>query len=185
MTPQVYAYCKARQTRGVYPIKGQGGDKLPLTRPSKESREKGLFIVGVDGIKSDILSWLRIQEPGDGYCHFPKDRDDIPVNGYDAIYFQMLTAEKRVIRQDKKGFGRYEWVKPAGIRNESFDCRVYARAALRIMSPKDDIMLKRIHLKEPWAKQTESKATVTTTESVKKKKVISENKKAREQGIIL
>jgi phage terminase large subunit GpA-like protein len=56
MTPQVYEYCKVRQSRGVYPIKGQGGDKLPLTRPSKESREKGLFIVGVDGIKADILS---------------------------------------------------------------------------------------------------------------------------------
>ena len=151
MTPEVYRYCKARQMRGVYPIKGQGGDKLPLTRPSNKNREKGLFIVGVDGIKADVVSYLKVGKPGDGYCHFPKDKDNIPVNGYDAIYFEMLTAEKRVIVPDKKGFPRYEWHKPAGSRNESFDCRIYARAALRIMSSSDDIMLKRIFLKEPWA----------------------------------
>ena len=98
MPPQVYKYCKDRQSRGVYPIKGQGGDKLPLTRPSKESREKGLFIVGVDGIKAEIMSWLKIGQPGNGYCHFPKDPDGQPVNGCDANFFEMLTAEKRVFR---------------------------------------------------------------------------------------
>jgi phage terminase large subunit GpA-like protein len=186
MTPQVYAYCKARQSRGVYPIKGQGGDKLPLTRPSKESREKGLFIVGVDGVKADILSWLKIGQPGDGYCHFPKDKDDISVRGYDATYFEMLTAEKRVVVQNKKGFGVYEWHKAAGARNESFDCRVYARAALRIMSPKDDIMLKRIYTAEPWAEQTEEKTPVVTPELGKRKKqVASKNTIARGKGVEL
>jgi len=191
MTPQVYAYCKARQMRGVYPIKGQGGDKLPLTRPSKESREKGLFIVGVDGIKADILSWLKIGKVGDGFCHFPKDKDDIPVNGYDAVYFEMLTAEKRVYIQNKKtGQGRYEWHKEAGARNESFDCRVYARAALRIMSSTDDYMLKRIHAREPWAvagtagaKEKENAEPVM--QGIKPKKAIDRNKIAREKGFYL
>jgi len=189
MTPKVYEYCKARQTRGVYPIKGQGGDKLPLTRPSNKNREKGLFIVGVDGIKADIVSWLKIGKPGDGYCHFPKDKDNIAVNGYDAIYFEMLTAEKRVIRTDKKGFTRYEWIKSAGSRNESFDCRVYARAALRIMSSKDDIMLKRIFLAEPWAapRQADEKGTNENiiAAPIKKKKQIGRNLRAREKGINL
>jgi phage terminase large subunit GpA-like protein len=186
MTPSVYAYCKARQSRGVYPIKGQGGDKLPLTRPSKESREKGLFIVGVDGIKADILSWLKIGQPGDGYCHFPKDSDDIPIRGYDAAYFEMLTAEKRVIVQNRRGFPVYEWHKAAGARNESFDCRVYARAALRIMSPKDDIMLKRIYMAEPWAGQTEEKKPVVTPEPGRRKKqAVSKNKIARRKGVEL
>jgi phage terminase large subunit GpA-like protein len=186
MTPQVYAYCKARQSRGVYPIKGQGGDKLPLTRPSKESREKGLFIVGVDGVKADILSWLKIGQPGDGYCHFPKDKDDIPIRGYDAVYFEMLTAEKRVFVQNKKGFGVYEWHKAAGARNESFDCRVYARAALRIMSPKDDVMLKRIYMAEPWAEQTEEKKSAVTPEPGRRKKqVAGKNRIARGKGVEL
>jgi phage terminase large subunit GpA-like protein len=186
MTPQVYAYCKARQSRGVYPIKGQGGDKLPLTRPSKGNREKGLFIVGVDGVKADILSWLKIGQPGDGYCHFPKDNDNIPVRGYDATYFEMLTAEKRVVVQNKKGFGVYEWHKAAGARNESFDCRVYARAALRIMSPKDDIMLKRIYMAEPWAEQTKEKKSVVAQKPGKSKKLVtSKNNIARGKGVEL
>jgi len=189
MTPQVYAYCKARQSRGVFPIKGQGGDRLPLVRPSKENREKGLFIVGVDGIKADLVSWLKVGNPGDGYCHFPKDSDGIPINGYDSIYFEMLTAEKRVIRQDKKGFARYEWIKPAGTRNESFDCRVYARAALRIMAAKDDIMLKRIHLTEPWLGQVDTEKNDASKNIVavnsKKKEQISRNQRAREKGITL
>jgi len=150
MTMQVYGFCVARRLKGVVPIKGKGGDKLPLLRPSKESREKGLFIVGVDAIKSDIVSWLKINQAGDGYCHFPKDEDDIPVNGYDAAYFEMLTAEKRTGKKDKRGFWKYEWTKLAGARNESFDCRVYARAALRILSSKDIYMLKRIHISAPW-----------------------------------
>jgi phage terminase large subunit GpA-like protein len=184
MTPSVYAYCKVRQSRGVYPIKGRGGDKLPLTRPSKESREKGLFIVGVDGIKADILSWLKVGQPGDGYCHFPKDKYDIPIRGYDATYFEMLTAEKRVFVQNKKGFGVYEWHKAAGARNESFDCRVYARAALRIMSPKDDIMLKCIYMSEPWAEQSKDKKPVVIPEQ-RKKQGVSKNKIARGKGVEL
>ena len=189
MTPQVYAYCKARQSRGVYPIKGQAGDRLPLTRPSKESREKGLFIVGVDGVKADTISWLKIGEPGNGYCHFPKDKDDIPINGYDATYFDMLTAEKRVVVQNKKGFSVYEWHKAAGARNEAFDARNYARAALRIMSAKDDIMLRRIYLNEPWAAPgivtPKEKRTAEAQQMVNTKKSASKNKRARDAGIIL
>jgi phage terminase large subunit GpA-like protein len=186
MTPSVYAYCKARQSRGVYPIKGQGGDKLPLARPSKESREKGLFIVGVDGIKADIVSWLKVGQPGNGYCHFPKDEDGIPVRGYDAVYFEMLTAEKKVTVQNKRGYTVYEWHKVAGARNESFDCRVYARAALRIMSPNDDMMLKRMYMREPWSSEPakEKPAKIITSES-RPKKPTGINKRAMAQSINL
>ena len=190
MTPQVYAYCKARQSRGVYPIKGQAGDRLPLTRPSKESREKGLFIVGIDGIKADTMSWLKLGKVGDGYCHFPKDNDDIPINGYDANYFEMLTAEKRVVVQNKKGFAVYEWHKDGGKRNEAFDTRNYARAALRIMSPKDDLMLRRIYLNAPWlATDTsgiqEKRNIDPAVQNEKAKNKTSKNKRGRDAGVVL
>jgi len=152
LTPLIYSYCKAREARGVYAIKGQGGDKLPLARPAKKARERGLFIVGVDGIKSDLYSWLKVQIPGDGFCHFPKQPDGQPACGYDGNFFSMLTAETRVAVKDKKGFAKYEWHLPSGKRNESLDTRVYARAALRIMWPREDVMLKRIHLTAPWNK---------------------------------
>jgi phage terminase large subunit GpA-like protein len=196
LTPQVLDYCKTRQMRGVYPIKGFGGDKMPLARPSqtKGNREKGLFIVGVDGIKADIISCLKIGKPGAGYCHFPKDKDknNTPINGYDASYFEMLTAEKRTARKDKKGFTVYAWIK-VGTRNESFDCRVYARAALRIMSSKDAQTLERISINEPWA-GPETTDTLSDLEEVVAEKVIlpknkrkstlaEKNKRARERGI--
>jgi phage terminase large subunit GpA-like protein len=178
--------------RGVYPIKGFGGDKVPLVRPSKTrgNREKGLFIVGVDGIKADLVSSLKIGKQGAGYCHFPKDKDknNTPINGYDASYFEMLTAEKRTARKDKKGFTVYAWIK-VGARNESFDCRVYARAALRIMSSKDDIMLKRIFLTAPWTAQGQAVGNAGKENIVpapaKIKKKIGGNSRAREKGIEL
>jgi len=183
-TTEVYNYCRAKQSRGVYPIKGQGGDKLPLIRPSQSAREKGLFMVGVDNIKFDWMSWLKVSKPGDKYCHFPKQADGIPDRGYDTVYFQMLTAEKRVVVQNKKGFTVYEWHKDAGARNESLDCRVYARAALRIMSANDELLLKKIHLTAPWIGQDENK-TSGATAAGKSKKPASRNQRAREQGINL
>jgi len=190
-TTETYNYCRAKMSRGVYPIKGQGGDKLPLIRPSVKAREKGLFIVGVDSIKYDWMSWLKVGEPGDKYCHFPKnekpgaDGKDIPINGYDTTYFQMLTAEKRVVVKNKKGFTVYEWQKDAGARNESFDCRVYARAALRIMSSNDELLLRKIHLREPWSENVEKKPVSLTAEIGRPKKQMSKNERARAQGIDL
>ena len=188
MTPQVYAYCKARQSRGVYPIKGMGGDKVPLTRPSVKNKEKGLFMVGVDGIKSDIMTWLKNEIPGsEGYCHFPKDEDNIPINGYSADYFDMLTSEKKLLVRNKKGYPEYQWHLSAGKRNEGLDCRVYARAALRIMLPNDNASLRNMHYSEPWASASvargsnQSAVTPTTAKSKRAKK----NQLGRNNGLSL
>jgi phage terminase large subunit GpA-like protein len=102
----------------------------------------------------------------------------------------MLTAEKRVVVQNKKGFSSYEWHKDAGARNEAFDTRNYARAALRIMSPKDDSMLKRIFLGEPWAASGTSdvqakRSAEPVSQNAKPKKKGNRNKRARDAGIVL
>jgi phage terminase large subunit GpA-like protein len=122
----------------------------------------------------------------------------MPINNYDAIYFEMFTAEKRILVQNKKGYGVYEWHKAAGARNESFDCRVYARAALRIMSSNDALMLKRIHLREPWAPENAVKDAEKMAEQIlkeypnlgdypkeKSKHKVSKNQKAKEKGVYL
>jgi phage terminase large subunit GpA-like protein len=54
--------------------------------------------------------------------------------GYDAEYFQQLTAEKRVVRY-YKGFPKAEWIKTRA-RNEALDCRVQAHAALCLLNPR-------------------------------------------------
>ena len=75
-----------------------------------------------------VHSRLKLREPGPGYCHFPVG------HGYDPHYFQQLTSMKSVIRY-VKGVPRREWVVLSGRRNEAFDCRMYALAALYILNP--------------------------------------------------
>lgn len=131
-TQQVYDFCKPREHRRIFAIKGQGGPGFPLVgRATRTNRKRvALFPVGVDTGKELILSRLKIEEEGPGYCHFPRE----PERGYDQAYFDGLTSEKRVLRYHK-GRPRFEWIKRPGTRNEPLDCRNYATAALEILNP--------------------------------------------------
>ncbi|WP_085440242.1 phage terminase large subunit family protein [Magnetofaba australis] len=124
-TLKAYAFCRARQGRRVWAIKGRGGMGVPIwpRRPSRSNKGKvPLFIVGVDACKEAIISRLRLTEPGPGFLHFPMDRD--------AEWFSQLTAESVVTRYHK-GRPIREWKKKDADRNEALDCRVYAMAALQ------------------------------------------------------
>lgn len=144
-TQQVYDYCKTRQHKRIFAIKGVGGAGRPIvSAPSKKGsgkskRQVDLFTVGVDDAKGLIYAWLRICDQGAGYCHFPKERDE--------EYFAQLTAEK-VITKFVKGFPRREWVKTRA-RNEALDVRVYALAALKILNPVYKALRKRFEPEAP------------------------------------
>ncbi|MDX8367771.1 phage terminase large subunit family protein [Cytobacillus sp. IB215665] len=131
-TTEVYRFCKAREHRRIFAIKGQGGQGVPLIgRMSRTKREKcALFIVGVDSGKELVVSRLKKEFQGPGFCHFPSQAD----KGYDEEYFRGLTSEKKVIRYHK-GRPRFEWVKVGSVRNEPLDLRNYATAALEILNP--------------------------------------------------
>lgn len=123
-TVPAYAFCRDRQDRRVWGIKGIGGMGKPIWPPRASLNNKGripLYVVGVDAAKELIYARLRIVEPGPGYCHFPKDRD--------LEWFRQLTAEK-IHTKYIKGRAIREWHKRDGDRNEALDCRVYAVAAL-------------------------------------------------------
>lgn len=123
-TPHVMAFCRQRQNRRIWAIKGRGGPGIPAwpKRPPKPKKGNApLFIIGVDAIKHTFLSRLRIDEPGPGYCHFPQERD--------LDYYRGITAEKP-IKVYKNGIAKIKWVPVSGARNEPLDCRVYAYAAL-------------------------------------------------------
>lgn len=140
-TQEVYKFCKEREHRRVFAIKGVGGYGKPfIGKPTRNNREKAaLFSLGVDNGKETILSRLKIKEDGPGYCHFPEEMD----RGYDENYFKGLTSEKRVIRY-KMGKPTFEWVKKSsGIRNEPMDLRNYANAAFEILNPDLDTMAAR------------------------------------------
>lgn len=132
-TTEVYRFCKAREHRRIFAIKGKGGNGIPfIGRMSRTPREKcALFILGVDSGKETVMSRLKQEFEGSpGYCHFPRNEN----RGYDEDYFRGLTSEKRVIRFHK-GVPRVEWVKKSGVRNEPLDLRNYATAALEIVNP--------------------------------------------------
>lgn len=125
-TLAVYDYCRDRQRRRIFAIKGRAG-AIPIwpRRPGRANKGRvPLFTVGVDSAKETIYARLAVTPPGPGTMHFPLDRD--------VVYFEQLTAERCVTRY-VKGFPKREWIKDPGRRNESLDCRVYAYAALHAL----------------------------------------------------
>jgi phage terminase large subunit GpA-like protein len=130
-TKQVYTYCCARESLRVWAIKGKGGMGIPFIGRPKRRNDEGawLFILGVDVGKDTLVSRLSIKFPGPGFCHFP----ELARAGYDEDYFNGLTSEHRVPRR-VDGRITYKWELKAGsVRNEPFDCRNYASAALEII----------------------------------------------------
>lgn len=136
-TRAVYNYAKTRAGHRVFAIKGIGGEGKPIVgRPSKNNIGKiPLYGIGVDTAKELHYARLRIDEPGPGYCHFPKVRDD--------EYFRQLTAEKIVMKYHK-GYARRTWVK-IRTRNEALDVRVYAMAAFAILNVNMDSIVRRFY----------------------------------------
>jgi phage terminase large subunit GpA-like protein len=162
-TDEVYKFCKPREHRRVFAVKGKGGAGVPVVgKASRANRRKvALFPVGDDMGKELVFSRLRVPHEGPGYCHFPRDAG----RGYDAAYFKGLVSEKRVLKY-VKGRPKIEWVKTtSGARNEPLDCRKYATAALEILNPPLAAIAKRtgggdIHAQQP--KQAPSSAARST-----------------------
>jgi len=152
-TSAVYRYCKKRQAQSkyVFAIKGMGGPGYPLvykttrTKPDKKNKNSKdtenciLVILGVDSGKSSIMSKLKIKESGEGYCHFPSQED----KGYDQLYFKGLISEK-VVYTKQKGRTVPQWQKVSeNARNEPFDMRNYAFAALKLLNVDFEVLEKR------------------------------------------
>lgn len=131
-TTEVYKFCKAREHRRIFAIKGKGGMGVPfIGKPTRNNREKAaLFMLGVDNGKETIITRLKVEFEGPGYCHFPINEE----KGYDEAYFKGLTSEKRVIKY-YKGRPKIEWIKKGRSHNEPLDLRNYATAALEILNP--------------------------------------------------
>ena len=126
-TQAVYNFVRPREGRRIFAIKGMGGEQRPLvSRPTRNNIGKiKLFSVGTFPIKELIFSRLKIQSEGAGYCHFPVGRPD--------EYYQQLANSEKIVTKYQKGFPRRDFVKTR-TRNEALDCRVYAYAALCILS---------------------------------------------------
>lgn len=121
-TQAVYDFCRTRYHRRIFAIKGKSGS-LPVW-PKKPTRNTinrtPMWIVGVDSAKSVVYGRLKIEQPGPGYSHFPKERTQ--------EWFEQLLAETLVTTYSR-GVPVREWRRKRGVRAEVLDARVYAYAA--------------------------------------------------------
>jgi phage terminase large subunit GpA-like protein len=136
-TSEVYRFCRARESRRIYAIKGTSvpGAAVLHTKTRKNDQNCLLFGIGTETIKELLFSRLDIDQPGPGYCHFSWHNDD--------NYFDQLTAEERVTEYHK-GIPRHVYRRIRNRRNEALDCRVYAEAARHILNPQYDALAARL-----------------------------------------
>lgn len=154
MTKSVYEF--VRRNHGVYAIKGISGEGKPIVgKPSRNNVLKiGLFPVGTMTVKDLVLARLRSDRGEAGYCNFPVGRD--------IEFFRQMTAEM-LVKRFVKGFAKKEWIKTRP-RNEAFDCRVYATAALEILGA--DLSATRRQL---WREQARREQSETVADPAKAK----------------
>lgn len=150
---QVIEFCEANRQRKWYAIKGMPGPAVPIwNRGRKSGTGKGTFYpVGTHQAKDMIYAWLANETPGPGYMHFS--------NTVTPEFFTQLTAEKKVLRQDKSGRNYHYWFCPSGARNEALDCAVYALAARDSLKYRAKTVLR----KQADALQRKQEAEATST----------------------
>lgn len=142
-TNMTYKFIKAmaKKNKRIYGVKGYSNTPgIPLIYKKTKveiKNDKGrvidyteIWILGVDAGKEDITGWLKLTEPGPGYCHFPVNKE----RGYNQTYMQGITSEEKVQKLVKNKL-KIVWVKKTGIRNEPLDLRNYAYAAVELLNP--------------------------------------------------
>ncbi|MBB6319255.1 phage terminase large subunit family protein [Paraburkholderia tropica] len=138
-THDVYAFCKTAQARGRHWLAIRGAKPIDapiLGKPKvQQFNWQGqpvpggvqLRQVGTQAIKSRIDYRLReISKHGAGFMHFPM--------AYTADYYSQMRSEKRVWARLSNGTRARMWQCPAGVRNEAWDCEVYAYAAFSYLT---------------------------------------------------
>ena len=126
-THQAYNYCRLRERRRVFAVKGADRPGQPVKgKPSAQDvnwrgqvlkRGVRLWFVGTDTAKDLLHGRLLVTQPGPGYVHFSQD---LP-----SEFYKGLTAESRVPQRTARGL-EYRWVNTKHRRNEPLDCTVYA-----------------------------------------------------------
>lgn len=126
----VYRFTSTRESRRIFSIKGTHIEG-PFIGKAKKTNYFGAhrFDIYVDAGKSKL--WTRIHEEneGTGYCHFNRKEN----SGYDEEYFKMLLSERYQVKivngKEKRGWFQIR------DRNEAWDVRNYAQAAIELIVP--------------------------------------------------
>lgn len=120
---KVLAFCKGKNGRRIVPIKGVAGSRLPIVQ-SKTGGGK-LFLVGVDGLKQQVVSRLA------------KGTSIRFSDTLEGRFYEELTSE-RLETKYVRGRPVRQWTRIMGRRAESLDCMVYGLAARYLVRVGDE-----------------------------------------------
>lgn len=112
-TARVYDFTRPRFGRKVMAIKGVAGSREPLKRAT--TKGVNLFLVGVDGLKAQILQRL-------ARGNTIRFSDTL-----EQEYFEQVSSERRVVRY-VRGRPQRSFERILGRKAEALDCLVYAMA---------------------------------------------------------
>lgn len=118
MMDRVQAFTRARFGRRVVAIKGAAGNRPIISRSSAKGIP--LFIVGVDGLKSQLTARLA------------RGRSVRFSDQLEPRYFEELVSERCVVRY-RRGVPVRQWERVPGKRAECLDSTIYALAARSIV----------------------------------------------------
>lgn len=119
MMDRVIAFCRPHLGRRIVAIKGATGNR-PAIKAS-ESKGSKLFIVGVDGLKAQLLSRLT------------RGRSIRFSDTLDARFYEELTSERLTVRY-VRGAPVRQWERIPGRRAESLDAVIYGLAVRGLVS---------------------------------------------------
>lgn len=150
-TDEVYRFCKKRQGRRVFAIKGSSNYYDPIVSKPTQAGIHRVFLyrIGTDTAKDAIIFGSLKQDHGANYIHFPHTCDE--------EFFKQLVGEERKT-EISRGVKKLVWRKIRE-RQEILDLHVYNLAAYAILNPDISAILGR---RAPKAQEKEPDPTPTT-----------------------
>lgn len=115
-TEKVYAFCFPRLSRRIMAGKGVAGGRPAIQASAGKVKGGRLFLIGVDGIKTTIMSRLARGQS----IRFS--------DTLEPVYYEQLCSERKVVRYSR-GQPQRRFERKPGARAEALDCLVYAFAA--------------------------------------------------------
>jgi phage terminase large subunit GpA-like protein len=129
LTDRVYKFTKPREGRGVYAVMGSDDLKVPLSRATRNNRDKvKLWTFNPTAFKDVVFPRLTKPSPGPGYMHFGL----YETTKVDDEFLRQFAAEKRSV-EFKGNKVKVRYVKLAGKRNEAVDLATMGLVALRTL----------------------------------------------------
>ncbi len=126
-TQAVYNFTRPRARRRVMSIKGMGGSR-PVIVGTKSKEARGLFIVGVDVVKTTLVNRV-VRNVGIRFS-----------NALEPVWFEQFLSERKVRRYvGKRPVDK--WERLPGRAAEALDCTVYAYAARQVIPSNFDSRL--------------------------------------------